>query len=421
LFSRGTPAVKTTERRTTDRVRDFIMEKASAAAAVGEARPDPFWKGLRDLGTRLWMDTGDVEAAAKIWTREFSGLTTNNTLLNKEIQKGIYDGVIPEASRLLADLDRESRVVEIAFVLNALHGQRLARTFGASVSVELHTAAANDAEAAVEYGRRFAAIDPEHFIVKVPLTPAGLIATRKLREQGVAVNLTLAFSARQNHLAALVAFPSYVNVFLGRVGSFVAENNLGDGHLVGERATLASQREVKEISAHTGRQTLQIAASFRDPHQVEAVAGVDVLTIPVGTAAEARAQLSGSWESRIGREYPVRLAPGVDARALRLEVAWEVTGPERDLARSLAAQPPRTAEELRARAADVGIRDLFPTMSEDERLRVASDGKIPRLPAWAARIANGDLAVDSLLNLAGLESFRADQKAMDDRVSGLID
>ena len=412
--------MKTLERRTVDHVRDFVLEKAAGTPAGPAPRSDPFWKGLRDLGTRLWMDTGDREAAEKLWTREFGGLTTNNTLLNKEVQKGIYDSVIREASKLLSDLDPDGRVIEIAFILNALHGLRLVKTFGAMVSVELHTATANDAEAAAAYGRRFAAIDREHFIVKVPLTADGLIATRTLRQEGVPVNFTLGFSARQNHVAAASAFPDYVNVFLGRLGSFVADNSLGDGLLVGERATLASQREVAEISRRTGRRTLQIAASFRDAKQVESLAGVDVMTIPVGTISDARARLSGGWESRVGRDYPVQLAPGVDAGAVRLSVAWEVTDRERELGLSLDAQPPRTADELRRRAVSLGVRDMFPQLADADLARIAHDGKIPRYAAWAGRIASGELAVDTLLNLAGLAAFTADQKALDDRVRGLI-
>ena len=38
------------------------------------------------LGSELWLDTGDIEAAAEPWTEEFTALTTNNTLLNAEVQ-----------------------------------------------------------------------------------------------------------------------------------------------------------------------------------------------------------------------------------------------------------------------------------------------------------------------------------------------
>jgi transaldolase len=88
---------KTLQRAGIDMVRDFVLEKASEMAVDMTHKPDPFWKGLRDAGTELWLDTGDIDAAAKLWTDEFSGLTTNNTLLNKEVQKGIYDQVIKES------------------------------------------------------------------------------------------------------------------------------------------------------------------------------------------------------------------------------------------------------------------------------------------------------------------------------------
>ena len=144
------------------------------------------------------------------------------------------------------------------------------------------------------------------------------------------------------------------------------------------------------------------------------------MTIPVATVTDARTRLSGTWESRIGLDYPVRLAPGVEARELRLSVAWDVTDTERELGRSLASQPPRTAAELRERAVAVGVRDMFPQLSDSDLARIAQEGKIPRYTSWAARIASGELAVDTLLNAAGLASFTADQKALDDRVRALI-
>jgi transaldolase len=412
--------VKTLERAGIDMVRDFILEKAATMAAVVSHKPDPFWRGLRDAGTELWLDTGDIDAAGKLWTDEFSGLTTNNTLLNKEVQKGIYDRVIKEAGELLKGLDAETRVVEVAFILNALHGLRLVKSFKAKVSVELHTATAHDAETAAAYGRRYAAISSDSFIVKVPLTAAGLIATRTLRTEGIPVNFTLGFSARQNHLAAAFAFPSYVNVFLGRLNAYVSDNSLGDGLMVGEKATLASQREMKEISSRTGRKTLQIAASIRDGTQVESLAGVDVMTIPVGAASDAHARLSGKWESRVGRNYDVRLAPGVDEKKLRLSVLWDVTDQEKELGRSLNANPPHTADELVARARRLGAGDMFTQMTAAEAGQVAREGKIPQYASWEKPIAAGETAADTLLNLAGLASFTADQKALDDRVRGLV-
>ena len=110
-----------------------------------------------------------------------------------------------------------------------------------------HTDLANDVAAAVDYGRRFYEICPERFIIKIPFTPAGLLATRHLAEMGIPVNHTLGFSARQNYLIARISQPAYVNVFLGRLNSFIVDNKLGDGSYVGEKATLASHKAVRQL------------------------------------------------------------------------------------------------------------------------------------------------------------------------------
>ena len=101
-----------------------------------------------------------------------------------------------------------------------------------------------------------------------------------------------------------------MNVFLGPLQRLRLDNALGDGLMVGEKATLASQRAVTAISRDSGKRTLQIAASMRGPSQLADLAGVDVMTIPVATATEARASLKGQWRSRLKEDYAVKLAPG---------------------------------------------------------------------------------------------------------------
>ncbi len=402
------------------KVHSLVKEGIDLQAGKISFSSDPFWKGLRDRGTELWLDTGDMEGAQKLWTQEFSGLTTNNTLLNAEVQKDIYDDTIAKAAEVLAGEDQAVQVAEIGFLLNARHGLRLARLFGGKVSVELHTSLADDLEATVEYGRRYFEISPEHFIVKVPLTPSGYLATRRLRSEGIPVNFTLGFSARQNYLAARLSAPSYVNVFLGRLNSYIADNELGDGKLVGEKATLASQRAVEEVSRGLKEPVRQIAASLRSETQVWDLAGVDVFTLPLPVAEKARKELYPRWTSRRNEDYEVKLSAGVDPLDVRWETLWEVTEAERKLAGDLAARPPASAEEMIERSRDTGVKDLFPDLSLSEREKIARDGKIPRHEAWQERIRKGELAVDTLLNLGGLASFAKDQKELDGHIRRLI-
>lgn len=373
----------------------------------------PLWTALRKLGSELWLDTGDLEAAAPLYSSEFSALTTNNTLLNKEVQKGIYDDLIRTVSGDLKDLDTQTRVVEIAFILNARHGLRLAQRFGGKVSVELHTDLADDVERSLHYGRRYAAISPRSFIVKLPLTPSGLIAARQLRIEGIPINFTLGFSARQNFLAAAFAQPAYVNVFLGRLNAYVADNKLGDGKMVGEKAMLASQRVVTKVS---GGKTKHIAASLRGASQVADLAGIDVYTMPTTVAAAAVKDLKPEFTNRVSQDYTVTWAPGVEPKAIRASTLWELGPADLKLADNLFAKPPATAAELVARAQACGASDLFPQLSAADWTVIAKDGKIPKHATWAARIASGELAIDTLLTYAALQSFIADQREMDDRI-----
>lgn len=382
---------------------------------TGRIKPasHPLWAALRNLGSELWLDTGDIEAATPLYSSEFTALTTNNTLLNKEVQKGTYDELVRTLASELKDLDAQTRVIEIAFILNARHGLRLAQTFGGKVSVELHTDLANDIERSLHYGRRYFAICPEHFIVKIPLTPSGLISARTLRMEGIPINFTLGFSARHNHLAAAFTQPAYCNVFLGRLNAYVADNKLGDGKMVGEKAMLASQRAVKRVG---GGKTKHIAASLRSASQVADLAGVDVYTMPTAVAAAAVKELKPEFTNRVQQDYPVAWAADVDPQAIRAHTLWDVGAADEKLAASLKAKAPATATELVAQAAGAGAGDLFPQLSDADWAVIAKDGKIPKHATWAARIASGELAIDTILNYAALQSFIADQKEMDDRI-----
>ena len=127
-----------------DTIHDFVKEGVDLHAERLETESDPFWKALCNRGTELWLDTGDIDGATPLWIDEFTALTTNNTLLNAEVQKGIYDDLIQKAADMLSGLDTQTQIIEIAFILNARHGLRLAQRFGGKVSVELHTDLAHD-------------------------------------------------------------------------------------------------------------------------------------------------------------------------------------------------------------------------------------------------------------------------------------
>jgi transaldolase len=124
-----------------------------------------------------------------------------------------------------------------------------------------------DLEGMLREGREYARIAP-NVVVKCPLTPDGLKATRALTDEGTKVNVTLCFSAAQAILAAK-AGAAYISPFLGRLDD-IGQNGLG---------LLA---EIIEIYDNYDWGTEVLAASIRHPiHVVEAARmGADVATMP---------------------------------------------------------------------------------------------------------------------------------------------
>jgi len=391
-----------------------------------ELKQKPVWRKVRDLGTRLWLDTGDINEAKKLWCSEFEALTTNNTLLNKEIQKGIYDGFVREVAEAVRKaapgIDEKELILEIAFVLNAHHALRLVDIFDGWVSVELHTDLAHDVERTVTYGKRYFDICPERFYIKVPLTPAGFLATHKLGRLGVPVNFTLGFSARQNYLAALLAQPAFVNVFLGRLNAFVADNSLGDGKNIGEKATLATQRELLKLREAQRTYSLLIAASMREGAQVPELGGVDVFTMPPKVAAQYESSLIDEPSQRIEQDPIVSFVEGIRPEDFRAERLWDVSEPFKKAVDRLLEKDIETLtpEAVRMHFANAGFSGFLPDWSKSDISTATRDGKIPVYNKWKDRLTRGEIGLDALMNLSAFCAFATDQKALDDRISSLI-
>ena len=138
---------------------------------------------------------------------------------------------------------------------------------GGPVSAEV---AATDHETMLAEGRKLAGLAP-NVAVKVPLTPDGLRTCKALSDDGVAVNVTLCFSAGQAILAAK-AGAAFVSPFAGRL------DDIGhDG--------MALIRDICAIYAnYDDLRTRVLAASVRGPaHVIEAAkAGAHVATVPPG-------------------------------------------------------------------------------------------------------------------------------------------
>ena len=388
-----------------------------------EAKPSPYWAKLAQMGTKLWLDTGDIDEALKMWCTEFSALTTNNSLINKEVQKGIYDSLIKDAadvlSRTLSPMKEDELILEIGFILNAIHAMRLAEIFKCNVSVELHTNVADDIEKTVYYAERYFSLNPRFFYIKVPLTPAGYLAARKLRKKNIPVNFTLGFSARQNYVAALLSDPSFVNVFMGRINALTIDYKIGNGKNVGEKAVIATQREIRSLRKENKSHSLLIGASMRDGSQIAALAGLDVFTMPPKVADEYIKKFSQTViEDRTAINPMVELG----SETAVFSVLWNVSTTFKDCVEKLLSKnlDEMVTDNFISHFETSGFGDFLPRWDVNAVRTIAADGKIPVYDKWRNELRSGKIGLDALLNKAGLLSFADDQKSLDNRIKSIL-
>ena len=169
-------------------------------------------------------------------------------------ESGLLDGVTTNPS-LVAKSGKKMRDV-IAEICAIVPGP---------VSAEVAATKCEDMLAEARVLREIA----RNVTIKVPLTPDGLRACRKLRDDGTMVNVTLCFSPAQALLAAK-AGASFVSPFIGRLDD-VGEHGMG---LIADIMTI--------FRNYPYLKTEVLVASVRSPmHVVEAAKlGAHIATVP---------------------------------------------------------------------------------------------------------------------------------------------
>ncbi|NJD39056.1 MAG: fructose-6-phosphate aldolase [Geobacter sp.] len=124
-----------------------------------------------------------------------------------------------------------------------------------------------DAEGMVKEARELVKIH-KNIVIKVPMTPEGLKATKQLSAKGIKTNVTLIFTPMQALLAAK-AGATYVSPFVGRLDD-ISQDGMG------------IIEEIRTIFDNYGYTTEIIVASVRNPIHVlnSALIGADIATIP---------------------------------------------------------------------------------------------------------------------------------------------
>lgn len=184
---------------------------------------------------KIFIDTADIEE------------------IRKANAMGLLDGVTTNPS-LVAKTGRDFTSV-VKDIVKEVDGP---------ISLEV---TAVDADGMVSEAKKLAEYG-KNVVIKIPLTEEGLVATKRLSEEGVKTNVTLCFSPTQAFLAAK-AGATYISPFIGR---------LDDISTVGMELI----EQIRAIYDNYGFDTQILVASVRNPVHVRdaALIGADVCTIP---------------------------------------------------------------------------------------------------------------------------------------------
>ncbi|MDK2903978.1 MAG: transaldolase [Eubacteriaceae bacterium] len=179
--------------------------------------------------------------------------TANVDEIKQAAQLGIIDGVTTNPS-LIAKEGRnfEEVIKEITAIVDG------------PISAEV---IATKADEMVTEARPLAKLHP-NIVIKIPMTADGIRATSILSKEGIAVNVTLVFSATQA-LAAAKAGAAFVSPFIGRIDDMGADG-------------MEVVKEIMTIFKQYDYQTQVIAASIRTRNHIKmaALAQADIATLP---------------------------------------------------------------------------------------------------------------------------------------------
>lgn len=421
-------------------------------AAAGKRRPvkpiqfvsHQLARAVKDCGTaHIYTDTADQEEMYDLLVQkedaeniylyeEVDGNTTNQPLIVKVLDRFLggdeTDNMVAWIKTLQKekpDLSIEEATVLIYSIINGRLGMEVLDYYAAGriwqISLELHTSLASDPIASKRIGWCLNQAVPNAF-VKVAFTPDhphSLLIARDLENQGIAVNFTATFSARQIVAAALLANPQRTNVFLGRLSQ-----GLGS-ELLGEQVVLETQRHVHRLREKFGVKTLNMLASVRRWQTIVLTAGCDVYTVPYPVLKEFLAQTEvapGEIENRLEADYSDRLAiPDNTIEKIGLEKIEQLYRVEPEFIefltelRSSAEYATIDGEGLYKRFDEAGFGDFFyaPSQSEWRELRKA---KLPDLDSPLTKA----LPLDTLYTLLAIGDFTNFQDRMDESIRAPI-
>lgn len=230
--------------------------------------------------TTVVADTGDVASIARYQPRD---ATTNPSLILKAVDLQAYrpwlDEIRAQALPGASSLEDRMDALLVRF------GKSILEVVPGRVSTEIDARLSFDGEAsyvrAMGLAERYArcGIPADRYLIKIAATWEGIEAARRLERAGVRCNLTLLFSLRQA-AACADAGVRLISPFVGRIYDWHQKHRRPspDNSAMVDPG-VASVRSIYRYLRRHGYPTEVMGASFRNPSQILALAGCDLLTI----------------------------------------------------------------------------------------------------------------------------------------------
>lgn len=223
--------------------------------------------------TTIVADTGDLSAIARLRPQD---ATTNPSLITAALLSGEHDDLIDQVKG--QDID-----VAIDHLTVAL-GKKISELVEGRVSTEVDARLSFDTQGTVDKALEFIklyeelGIDKSKILIKIAATWEGIKAAEILEKQGIACNLTLLFTKAQARTCA-DADVTLISPFVGRITDFQKAQEGVNDVAIEDDMGVNSVKSIYEFYKKHGYRTEVMGASFRNIHQLIALAGCDLLTI----------------------------------------------------------------------------------------------------------------------------------------------
>lgn len=237
---------------------------------------------LRQL-TTVVADTGDIAAIKRYQPQD---ATTNPSLIFHAAQlpeyRRLIDDAIAWAKTQSADINQQ--LIDTTDKLAVNIGLEILRLVPGRVSTEVDARLSYNTQASISKAKKLiklyndAGISNDRILIKLAATWQGIRAAEQLEKQGINCNLTLLFSFAQAKACA-EAGVYLISPFVGRILDWHKAHGSKQEFAGHEDPGVISVTNIYHYYKQHGYDTVVMGASFRNVHEIIALAGCDRLTI----------------------------------------------------------------------------------------------------------------------------------------------